>query len=179
MKTQPVIFVLCFLNSLFSQTQINNQIQHLISSEEWKINQIYGSENNSVITNTNDGNFILIGSSGMIIISNQPIPIDTEISVVLKFSSPKRTTVSILAGLRSPDDTSTNPYSLGLTYYPDRSPRFLSWSLPPLPEEKYGLYGNYCVMPPVKNRLNWPEMVRWNFDKAISTLTPIEKNGYR
>jgi len=179
MKTLSVMFVLCFLNSLFSQTQINNQIQQIISPEQWKINQIYGGENNSVLINTNEGKFILTGSSGMIITSNQPIQIDTEISIALKFSSPKRTTVSILTGLRSPDDTSANPYGLGLTYYPDMNPQFLLWSLPPLPGEKYGLYGNYCVMAPVKNRLNWPEMVRWNFDKEISTLTPIDKKWIR
>ncbi|MCM8763781.1 MAG: hypothetical protein NC830_00210, partial [Candidatus Omnitrophica bacterium] len=175
-RIKVIVLIFCFSVVSFSQTQLDSKkIGQIIDPNIWKISWIYGTEVNSTFETTEETDFILTGTSGMIISSIKPLSPDSEVSFVIKFNSQKRTSVSIIAGLKKPDESTANPYGLGLTWYPDLNPPQVYWSLPPLPGERYGLYGSYTVQALVKNRFNWPEMVRKNFEIGVSNLTPIEK----
>ncbi len=171
-----VMFVFFLAVSSFSQTSDKEKIKEIINPDVWNITTIYGGELDAKYSSTETRNFISIGSRGMKITSTEPIPVNSEIELVLRFASDKQTYFSIGACLKSPDDPGqNNPFTLGLTLYPDKNQPYIMWSLPPLPGEKYGLYGTYLVKTLVKNRLNWPEMVRKRFEQDISSAVPLGK----
>lgn len=173
----PIILILFFLSaSVKSQTPNKDRIQEILNQNIWQTTSIYGGEPDIKYSCTDEKNFITIGNRGLKITSIKPVPSNSEVELILRFSSDKQTSFSINPCLKSPDDPGqNNPFGLGLTWYPDKKQPYLMWSLPPLPGEKYSFYGTYLVKTLVRNRLHWPEMVRKRFELDVATTTPLEK----
>ncbi len=171
-----VIFVFFLAICSFSQTKEKEEIKRIVNPDVWNVTTIYGGEPDAKYSSTEETNFLSVGSRGLKITSSKSIPVNSEIELVLRFASDKQTYFSIGACLKSPDDPGqNNPFSLSLTFYPDKTQTYLVWSLPPIPGEKHSLYGTYLVRTLVKNRLNWPEMVRKRFENDIAAMEPLDK----
>ncbi|MCX7705102.1 MAG: hypothetical protein N2115_02435, partial [bacterium] len=147
----------------------------IVNQEVWSIKDLYGREID-VNTLIKKENFITTGTQGLKITGTKIIPAGSQIELIFRFTGNKQTSLIIGACLKNPDDQGiNNPFGLGLTLYPDKNQPYIMWSLPPLPGEKYPLYGAYLTRTLVKNRLHWPEMVRKKFEQDVASVLPVDQ----
>lgn len=118
-----------------------------------------------------------IGPNGLVLTTTAPIERDTEVLVRLRITLPKGqgSGLNIVAGQKKAGDSTANPLGLQLWVHPTEEPETLTWTLSPLPGEKYGLSGSYTARVLPANRLLMPEMTRRRIEQDFASEPTLTK----
>lgn len=118
-----------------------------------------------------------VGPSGLVLNTTAPIERDTELLVRLRITLPKGqgSGMTLFPGQKKQGELASNPLFLQLHAYPATEQESVTWSVPALPGEKYGLSGNYISRTIPANRLLMPELTRQRLEQDFASEPTLSK----